>query len=243
MPYALSQNDEQVTNMRLASLITAAWVALAGFAQADEVVVVELFTSQGCSSCPPADKILGELGERDNVIALALHVDYWDYLGWKDAFASPDHTKRQRAYARAKGERTIYTPQMVIGGVDHVVGSRAMKVSNTVRKHERQSLPVKVDLVRQGDRVVIRADGRGNLPDMVVQLVTYTPEATVKIRRGENAGRTITYHNVVRDLVTLGSWNGRGEYSASAKVPSGMPVVVMVQAKGAGPIMGASRLK
>jgi hypothetical protein len=229
--------------MRLVSLISAAWVALAGFAQAEEVVVVELFTSQGCSSCPPADKILGQLAEEDNVVALAMHVDYWDYLGWKDEFASPDHTKRQRAYARAKGERTIYTPQMVIGGTDHVVGSRAMKVSSAVRKHENRKLPVSIDLARNGNQVVISADARGNVPDMVVQVVTYMPEATVKIRRGENAGRTITYHNVVRDLVTLGSWNGQGEYKATARVPSDMPVVVLVQAKGAGPIMGASRLK
>jgi len=229
--------------MRLLSLISAAWMAVAGMAQAEDVVVVELFTSQGCSSCPPADKILGELAERDDVIALAMHVDYWDYLGWKDEFASPEHTKRQRAYARAKGERTIYTPQMVIGGTDHVVGSRAMKVSSAIRKHEKRKLPVAVQLTRQGDRVAIRANARGNVPDMVVQLVTYTPEATVKIRRGENAGRTITYHNVVQQLVPLGTWNGQGEYTSTARVAPGTPVVVMVQARGAGPIMGASHLK
>ena len=118
-----------------------------------------------------------------------------------------------------------------------------MKVSSAVRKHENRKLPVSIDLARNGNQVVISADARGNVPDMVVQVVTYMPEATVKIRRGENAGRTITYHNVVRDLVTLGSWNGQGEYKATARVPSDMPVVVLVQAKGAGPIMGASRLK
>ena len=229
--------------MRFVSVISAAWMALSGLAYAGETVVVELFTSQGCSSCPPADRILGELAERDDVIALAMHVDYWDYLGWKDEFASPANTKRQRAYARAMGERSVYTPQMVIGGAEHVVGSRAMKVSNAVRKHAERPQPVTVKLERQGDRVAIRASARGTVPDMVVQLVTYRPKATVKIRRGENAGRTLTYHNVVLSLSRLGSWNGQGTYSAAATVPAGTPVVVMVQAKGSGPIMGASHLR
>ena len=110
---------------RIGSLLVAAWLAMSGTPAVAESVVVELFTSQGCSSCPPADEIFGELAQDDRVIALAYHVDYWDYLGWEDAFASPEHTARQRAYAHAKGERTIYTPQIVVGGVDHAVGSRS----------------------------------------------------------------------------------------------------------------------
>ena len=141
----------------LSKMVAAAWMALAGVAAAGEAVVVELFTSQGCSSCPPADRILGELAERDDVIALALHVDYWDYLGWKDEFASPQYTKRQRAYARAAGERTIYTPQMVIGGQDHVIGSRPMKVSQAIQKHIAKAQPVRVQLKRNGDTLTIVA--------------------------------------------------------------------------------------
>lgn len=229
--------------MRFGSLVVAVWLALGGLVQAGETVVVELFTSQGCSSCPPADRILGELADRDDVIALALHVDYWDYLGWKDEFASAAHTKRQRAYARAAGERTIYTPQMVIGGADHVVGSRAMKVSQLIQKHSETRAPVTIKLQRQGDTITVRATAKKQLPEMIVQLVTYRPKSTVDIRRGENAGRKLTYHNVVQSMNTLGTWNGQGEYSATASVAAGVPVVVLVQARGAGPIMGASRLR
>lgn len=228
---------------RFGSIFVAAWMALGGMAQAGETVVVELFTSQGCSSCPPADKILGELAEDDDVIALALHVDYWDYLGWKDEFADPAHTKRQRAYAQAKGERTIYTPQMVINGVDHVVGSRGMKVASAVRKHSEQKLPVTVRLKRSGNSIVIEAKGAGNLPNMVVQVATFTPEATVNIRRGENAGRKITYHNVVQNLSAIGTWNGQGTYSGKANVAANMPVAVLIQARAGGAILGASQLR
>ena len=227
---------------RFGGVLMAGLMALAGLAHAGEVVVVELFTSQGCSSCPPADRILGELADEDDVIALAYHVDYWDYLGWKDEFASPDFTNRQRAYARAKGERTIYTPQMIVGGRDHVVGSKAMKVSNLVRAHMSASQPVRVRMQRQGDQIIIRASGEGIMPRSVVQLVTYTPKATVAIKRGENAGRTINYFNVVRQVIPLGKWDGKGEFSASSRVPAGLPCVVLVQAEGHGPILGAARL-
>ena len=227
---------------RLGGVLLAGIMTLAGMAHAGEVVVVELFTSQGCSSCPPADRILGELADQDDVIALAYHVDYWDYLGWKDEFASPAFTNRQRAYARAKGERSIYTPQMVIGGRDHVVGSKAMKVSSLVRKHMDAAQPAKVKIQRQGDRIVVGASAGGRMPRAMVQLVTYTPKATVAIKRGENAGRTITYHNVVRRVISLGKWDGSGEFSAASKVPAGTPCVVLVQAEGFGPILGAARL-
>jgi hypothetical protein len=228
---------------RFGSLLVAAWMALGGIAQAAETVVVELFTSQGCSSCPPADRIFGELAEDDNVIALALHVDYWDYLGWKDEFASPEHTKRQRAYARAHGERTIYTPQMVVGGIDNVVGSRGMKVAKAIQKHSERKMPVIVSLRRVGDAVSIQATGSGSLPNMVVLLATYSPKETVDVRRGENAGRTLTYHNVVRKLAPIGDWNGQGTFTASANVSGNEPVVVLVQAGPGGPIMGAARLR
>lgn len=227
----------------LCRMAAAAWMALAGMAAAGETVVVELFTSQGCSSCPPADRILGELAERDDVIALALHVDYWDYLGWKDGFASPENTKRQRAYARAMGERSIYTPQMVIGGRDHVIGSRPMKVGQTIQKHSEQTLPVRIQLKRSGDTVTILARANGNIPKTVVQLVTFQPKVTVDVRRGENAGRTLDYHNVVQDLVRVGTWDGRSDYSGTVKVPANMPVAVLVQQTGAGPILGASQLR
>ncbi len=227
---------------RIAGLVVAGWVTLLGSAQADPVVV-ELFTSQGCSSCPPADSILGELAEDEDVIALAYHVDYWDYLGWKDEFGSAANTKRQRSYARAMGERSIYTPQLVVGGQEHVVGSRGMKVAKTIQKHARQDMPVTVRLQRQGNAVAIRAEGSGNLPNMVVQVATYLPEATVSVRRGENAGRTLTYHNVVRSFAPVGRWSGQGTYTASASLPNDLPVVVLIQARNGGAILGAAQLK
>lgn len=229
---------------RMLTFITGIWMATAGSALADQTVVVELFTSQGCSSCPPADRILGELAERDDVIALAMHVDYWDYLGWKDKFADPAHTKRQRAYARAAGERTIYTPQMVIGGQDHVVGSRPMKISNLVRKHAKKDALVEVRLTTSGNQIAIEATPAGTIRGgAIVQLVTYVPKSTVDIRRGENAGRTLTYHNIVRDVTVLGQWNGSGVYRGFANLPQDGNVVVLVQARNAGPILGAARLR
>ena len=229
---------------RLFTLFAAIWMSAAGAATADEPVVVELFTSQGCSSCPPADRILRELADRDDVIALAMHVDYWDYLGWKDSFANSANTKRQRAYARAAGERSIYTPQMVIGGKDHVIGSKPMKISSLLRKHARASAPVDVKLTRNGSTVQIEAKPTGPFGGgAIVQLVTYIPRATVDVRRGENAGRKLTYSNIVQNVTVLGKWNGKGLYSVKAKAPADMPVVVLVQAPGAGPILGAARLR
>ena len=227
---------------RLTAIAATVLATLGGPVLADSPVVVELYTSQGCSSCPPADKILGQLAEKDNVIALALHVDYWDYIGWKDEFADPAHTKRQRAYARAAGERTIYTPQMVIGGQTHVVGSRAMKVSEAVNKHARVDLPVEVKLKRSGNKLIVNATAESRIKGAVIHVVTYQDDERVKITRGENAGRTLTYHNIVQDWVTVGKWNGQGDYSTSVSVPKNVPVAVLFQAPNAGPILGASRL-
>lgn len=220
----------------------ALWAALSGPVAAESPVVVELFTSQGCSSCPPADKVFGQIADRDDVIAIALHVDYWDYLGWKDEFADPSFTKRQRAYARAKGSRTVYTPQMIVGGHDHIVGTRAMELSDLIQKHKATPNPVKVTLQRDGDRVRIAAAGNVG-KGAVVHILTYTPKSTVNIRRGENAGRKLDYHNTVNKIVEVAKWNGTSEYRASVQMPNNAPVVVLVQQKGAGPILGAARLR
>ena len=229
---------------RLVGLIATLWIAATGAALAEQPVVVELYTSQGCSSCPPADRILGELAERDDVIALAFHVDYWDYLGWKDEFASAEHTKRQRAYARAAGERTIYTPQMVIAGVDHVIGSKPMKISNLVRKHGKGTAPVKVRVKRSGGQIAIEAAASAALRNgAVIDIVSYVPKSTVDIRRGENAGRKITYHNIVQSWSRVGTWNGSGTYRATARATEGLPVVILIQSPNNGPILGVAHLR
>ncbi|MFC2969161.1 DUF1223 domain-containing protein [Acidimangrovimonas pyrenivorans] len=223
---------------------------LAGTARAETAtqgpgaVVVELYTSQGCSSCPPADALLSELAEKPNVIALALHVDYWDYIGWKDNFGSPDYTARQKAYARAIGSRTIYTPQMIVEGVDRVEGFRPMQVADLIHHHRAQTSPVSLQIQRQGGVVHIVAQSAEPLSEAAtVQLVRYRPEATVQIRRGENAGRTLTYHNIVTHWETLRDWDGRSALSLTAPAKGEQPVVVIVQRKGPGEILAAARVE
>lgn len=223
----------------------SATLALSGMASAQtNPVVVELFTSQGCSSCPPADAVLGELAGRDDVIALALHVDYWDYIGWKDTFATPAFTDRQHAYAFAAGARTVYTPQIVVGGVDDVIGSDPGGISRLVASHQKQVPEVALSLERSGDAVVISATGAANPSGMLeVQLIRYRPEAVVAIKRGENAGRSITYRNIVTSVTVVDRWDGQGSYSRRVSVPGDDPVVVLLQRPQAGPIVAAARVR
>ena len=194
--------------VRLAGFFTGLWLAvLAGVVAAEtRPVVVELYTSQGCSSCPPADALLHKLAKRDDVIALALHVDYWDYIGWKDAFASPQNTARQKNFARVAGRRSVYTPQMIIAGQDHVVGSHPMDVADLIRLHAARDQDVDLQLSRSGETLAIRVESRGRVGKAVVQLVRYDPAAKVKITRGENAGKTLTYSNIVTEWRELGNW-------------------------------------
>lgn len=205
-------------------------------------VVVELYTSQGCSSCPPADEMLHDMATRDDVIALALHVDYWDYIGWKDIFGRPENTERQHGYAQAVQADMVYTPQMIFNGQDHVVGSRAMQVMDRLQAHLDRGQPFDVRLTRSGNRVSITA-AAGPSGDYAIQLVRYTPRATVDIQRGENAGRTITYTNIVTDWDVIGRWDGVAPLNIAADVTGNDPVVVLVQRTGFGPIVGAARLR
>jgi hypothetical protein len=220
-------------------------VGLAGAAPSGErKVVVELFTSQGCASCPPADEILSYLSDKDHVIALALHVDYWDYIGWEDTFARPEHTARQKAYARAAGKRMIYTPQMIVGGRDRVAGARAMAVSETVAAHAGAPRTVALSARREGARIRLQAP----LPDLpvgplTVQLVRYRPEATVRITRGENAGRTLGYSNIVTDWDEVGTWSGEAPLDMIVPAPGEAPAVVLLQKPGPGPILAAVQLR
>ncbi len=217
-------------------------VATPQASQAD--VVVELYTSQGCSSCPPADALLGELAGRDDVIALSLHVDYWDYLGWKDEFANPAFSARQRGYAATAGQSMIYTPQMIIGGKDHIVGTKAMDLADTLARHKEQEAPIGLEALRQGDTVSIRADaaqsGQGGL---IVQLVQYSVSETVSIKRGENAGRDMTYHNVVKGWSRVGEWDGAAPLSIDAPASGDNPMVVIIQRAGPGVILAATKVK
>lgn len=207
------------------------------------LIVVELFTSQGCSSCPPADEILAMLAERDDLLPLALHVDYWDYIGWKDQFAHSAFTDRQKAYARAAGSRTIYTPQMIVGGVHRIAGSAPMELSEIIERHRDLPAQVALHLSRNGDRLSIQAAPVSLGVPVMIQLVRWTPAATVEIRQGENAGRTVTYTNIVTEWRVIGEWNGQGPLSIIADAPGDAPAAVILQEDGPGPVIAAAALR
>lgn len=230
--------------MRLIHAATAALIAFATPTVADGPVVVELYTSQGCSSCPPADEMLHDLARRSDVIALALHVDYWDYIGWADSFADPAHTQRQQNYARVAGAGTIYTPQMIIGGEDHVIGTKPMDVADAIQSHRNNPTGVSVSLRRSGNRVTIKGETLRSLPNgTVVQLVRFNPQQTVDIRRGENAGRQLSYANIVISWDVVGEWSGRGDLDMTVTAAGAAPVVVIVQEPGPGSVMAAAILR
>jgi hypothetical protein len=177
---------------------------------ADTRALLELFTSQGCSSCPAADKLLGELAADPSLVALSVPIDYWDYLGWKDTLASPGHSARQRAYAHQRGDREVYTPQIVVNGSTHVLGSDRSAVDRAITVTDRNtqimSVPVLVSVGGTGLDVKVAA----NKPhaNAEVWLCPVSRSVTVEIGRGENHGHTVTYHNVVRRWLKLGEVAG-----------------------------------
>jgi len=204
--------------MRLRVAVSVALTCLAALAStpasAEPRAVIELFTSQGCSSCPAADRLLAEYARDSSVIALSLAVDYWDYLGWKDTLALNGHTKRQRAYAQARGDREVYTPQVVVDGVAHALGSDKVAIEKAIRKirDERAPLSLPVTMTQNGGTLTVTvpssADGSGQAE---VWLCPITKSVHVTIGRGENSGHTLTYSNVVRRWIKLGDWSGKAE--------------------------------
>jgi len=180
-------------------------------AVAETRAVVELFTSQGCSSCPAADKLLGELINDPTIVAMSVPIDYWDYLGWKDTLASPAHTARQRAYAKIRGDRQVYTPQVVVNGTMHVLGSDKAAIEKAIATSRRNAAPlsVPVTLATAGDSLKVTVPEGKPERSAEVWLCTITKTVPVTIGRGENRGRTITYHNVARRWQKLGDWTGK----------------------------------
>ncbi|MGV8987340.1 MAG: DUF1223 domain-containing protein [Cypionkella sp.] len=206
--------------------------------------VVELYTSQGCSSCPPADDYLRKLAAEPGVIALALHVDYWDYIGWADKFGSPKYTARQKAYAHANKSNTIYTPQMIVGGIDLVEGTDPESVESAIRRHETASSVVSLQIVRHGTQIQIAAQADPPLTaPLRVQLVRYHPAERIDIKHGENAGRVLDYVNIVTAWSVLGQWDGQNDLSLTAPAAGSDPVVVILQADGPGKIFAAAQVK
>jgi hypothetical protein len=194
----------------------AALCSLAASARAtgpSNPVVVELFTSQGCSSCPAADAFMGELVGKEHVIGLSLNIDYWDYIGWRDTLASPANTKRQRDYARKRGDNRVYTPQMVINGYRHAVGSDRKTVLGMIeeesRRTERSVVPMAIRTL--GSELAINVGAASNdilRKESAIVLMTLLPVVTVTIEKGENAGRQVSYYNVVRHIMPIGMWQG-----------------------------------
>ena len=220
--------------------------APAAFAESEQGVVIELFTSQGCSSCPPADALMAKLAQMPGVIGLSLHVDYWDYIGWTDTFGQASFTQRQKAYAHAAGEKMIYTPQMIVAGGARVAGNQPSEVASALAAVKPS--PVKLTLLRQGGDLRISASTTETLDGpLIVQLVQYTDHAEVSIERGENSGLKGVYSNIVTSWQKVGDWSGV-EPLQLVTAAGGGPLVVILQSRtpdGVGPaqIVAAARLK
>lgn len=221
-------------------------------AQVEPRAVLELFTSQGCSSCPPADKLIGELAGDPTLVALSMPIDYWDYLGWKDTLARPRHTTRQRGYASVRGDRNVYTPQVVVNGLTHVVGSDRNAIEGAIARTQGKdaALSVPIKLSATDDQLTVNITPAKETEAVAeVWLCAMAKAIPVAIRRGENRGRTLTYHNVVRYWVKLGVWTGgtqnwtvpRSEFESEET----NSVAIIVQAGGSeapGAMLGATFL-
>lgn len=217
--------------------IAAAMIAGPSAAADKRPVVVELFTSQGCSSCPPANANLIELAKRDDVLALSFAVTYWDYLGWKDSFGKPEFTLRQQVYEPALGERGPFTPQMVVQGAASTVGFRLGEVGELLQAARPDAGPD----VTIGKKTVSVGEGMAPEGGADVWIVRYAPGiVTVPVERGENRGATLPHANVVHELELLGVWNGN---AATLDIPSaqgGLKTAVLIQRRNGGPILTAA---
>ncbi len=221
----------------LAGLVTAPALA----ATSDHPAVLELFQSEGCSSCPPAEAVLNSLADRPDLIALSFEVTYWDYLGWKDRFARPEFTSRQYAYAAAIGSDEVYTPQMVINGRGRIVGTDPAEVAASLSSYDRAD-PGPV-LTVAGASVTIAA-GPGRSKPAAIWLVRYDPRRIdVPIRGGENTGRTLPHRNLVTALIRLGDWTGAAARYALPAAAPGMASAILLQDGVAGPIIAARKLQ
>jgi hypothetical protein len=223
------------------TLFVATFGSLPAVAVAARPVVVELFTSQGCSSCPPADALLGELARKPNVIALAYHVDYWDELGWKDSFSIPEAAQRQRGYVRRLSKSGAFTPQAVVSGDTSLIGSNRAEMKQAIAA-DRDALAIKLSMA--GANVSIHLLEPWNEP-MDVYAVSYLDKATTKVGRGENARRSLEEFNIVRSFKHLGKWNGKPQKMSVplASLPSdATSVAVLLQRPGQGAIAGAAAL-
>jgi hypothetical protein len=218
---------------------------------AEPRAVVELFTSQGCSACPPADKIIGDLARDPGIIALSMPIDYWDYLGWKDTLADSRFSARQKAYSHMRGDRDVYTPQVIVNGSVHAIGSDRSKIESAIGDTGKAEgvMSVPVTMTQAGKQITVSVAASSKNPDAhgEVWICAVSKSVPISIGRGENRGRQVTYHNVVRNLLKVGDWNGS---SASWTVPlenitrDGVDAAVVYVQDGSrdkpGPMLGAA---
>ncbi len=212
------------------------------------IAVLELFTSQGCASCPPADELIAELRERKDLVVLAYHVDYWDYIGWADTFGSQENSDFQRSYAASWGKNRIYTPQMVINGSVDVVGSRRAEVDDAI---DKATLPLRVRMGYKDGILEIGVNAAIGLPESSIWLVTFRSEANVEIERGENRGHSVNYVQIVTSRQVLGMWDPATGADLKLQLSDvlggdsdGLAVIIQQQYDGLpGPILGAAMIE
>jgi len=222
---------------RLIALLLIATAMPAIAADPAHPAVIELYQSQGCSSCPPADLVLNSLADRSDLLALSFAVTYWDQLGWKDTFASPAFTRRQWDYARAGGRSNVATPQVIVNGRGVLTGSRRAEVEAAVARFDRGSSGP--EIVASGHHVQVGV-GRGHA---TLWLVRYDPHVIeVPIRAGENGGRTIPHRNIVRQLIALGQWRGSVLQVTLPPASAGLSSALLLQAGTGGPIIASRKL-
>ena len=232
------------------ALGVCAIVAIIRPAYADPRAVVELFTSQGCSSCPPADQIIGELAKDPNVIALSMPIEYWDYLGWKDTLADSRFSARQKAYSQMRGDRDVYTPQVIVNGSANVIGSDRSAIDSAIQNTQKagvMSVPVTMSLSGKQINVSVAASKSPTSAHGEIWICSVSKSVPISIRRGENRGREVTYYNVVRNILKVGDWNGN---SGSWTIPlenisrDGVDAAVVYVQDGnrekPGPMLGAA---
>jgi hypothetical protein len=233
------------------ALGVCAIVAIIRPAHADPRAVVELFTSQGCSSCPPADQIMGELAKDPNVIALSMPIEYWDYLGWKDTLADSRFSARQKAYSQMRGDRDVYTPQVIVNGSANVIGSDRAGIESAILNTQKavgvMSVPVTMTLSGKQINVSVAASKATTSGHGEVWICSVSKAVPISIGRGENRGRQVTYYNVVRNILKVGDWNGSsGSWSVPLENVSrdGVDAAVVYVQDGnrdkPGPMLGAA---
>jgi hypothetical protein len=211
--------------------------------------VLELFTSQGCDTCPPADQVLASYAQRPDVIAITLPVDIWDYLGWKDTLASDKNSERQKAYAKARGDGAIYTPQVIVNGMIGVSGNDPKAINDAIdlTSETLKNSRVPIRFWHERNSIVIEA---GDAPsalrakEATIWFAVVQKKAEVPVERGDNKGKTLTYTNIVREMIPVGTWNGKAMQLQLARTanmnPDTQACIVLLQEGKAGPILGAA---